>query len=334
MKQSHRLIGIFAIIATAVLATWGAVSYDWFPLLISETDGKIDALYSALLIASVPVFVGVTAFIGFCLLEFRAKPGDDSDGAPIHGSTSLEFIWTAIPTIIVIVLGIYATVVLADIEKPQKKELEVKVIGEQFAWHFEYPQLGVKSDSLVVPKDRPLHFRMTSLDVIHSFFVPNARLKRDLAAGKITQLRFTPDKTGNFPIICTELCGVGHTTMRGTLSVVTPTAFDAWVAKQKNGGKPAGATGAATGPDGKQVFTDAGCGACHALSTAGTSGAAGPALDRLAGLDPKTVRQSILDPEAIIAKGYTAGIMPATIGKDLPPAELDALVEFLTQAKK
>jgi cytochrome c oxidase subunit 2 len=239
MKASHRIVGI--VIATAVAAALVVFSfvYDWFGPLIASEDGQVDSVYRWLLAASIPFFVIIVAIILYCVVEFRADPNDpdDKDGLPMHGSTRIEIVWTLIPTVIVIGLGIYAWMVLSNVEAKKPNELRVNVVGQQFVWNFEYPTYGIKTQKeLVVPNNRPLHFRMTSADVIHSFYVPGARMKRDIADGFTTNLRFTPTKLGTYPIVCTELCGIGHSTMRSSIRIVSPAQFTAWAATQKKTG--------------------------------------------------------------------------------------------------
>lgn len=342
MKASHRIAGIVAIVVSSALLIAFTFAYDWFPVQATEAAGEIDTLYKWLLAASLPFFVIIVALIVFCIVEFRAKPGDpiDKDGEPIHGSTKLELIWTAIPLVVVVALGIYAWIVLDSVEAraPESETMYIKVVGQQFAWSYEYERdgdekIGVKtSGDLVVPVNKPLVFNIVADDVMHSFWVPATRLKRDATPGFDTPLNFTPNRIGNYPIVCAELCGVGHATMRSRMRVVPQEEFDKWVAEQKGGGaKPA--AGGAEGPDGEAIFTDAGCGACHTLAAAGSAGSAGPALDGL-GLSEAAALTAIVDPDAEIAKGYSKGIMPATFKDSLSEEELDALAQFLAEATK
>lgn len=250
MKASHRIVGIVvATLVTAALIVF-TIEYDWMGTLIADDMAPVDTVYRALAIASIPFFVIICAILVFCLVEFRAKPEDDDekDGAPFHGSTKIEIVWTIIPTIVVMALGLYAWTVLDKVEAAQPNSMTIKVIGQQFAWNYQYPEEDVKtSGDLVVPIDRPLYFEMTSADVIHSFYVPSARVKRDVADGFTTRIRFKPTKLGSYPIVCTELCGIGHATMRSTLRVVTPAQFTAWVAAQKTDKAPT-PSGANTDP--------------------------------------------------------------------------------------
>src|SRR6185503_6041476 len=130
--------------------------------------------------------------------------------------------------------------------------------AQQFAWHFEYPDnKNVKSTELVIPVHRNIRFDLSAADVIHSFWVPEWGQKQDAVPGIDTHVIVTPTKTGSFTLICTELCGLGHATMRAPVRVVSQQAFDAWVKKQQTG------SGGGASGSGKAVFTSAGCGACH-----------------------------------------------------------------------
>ena len=228
-----------ATIASAIGIAIG-LAIDWFPTDATSSADQIDVLYDVLIIVSVPVFVLVMTVAIYSVIRFRARPGDKSDGAPIHGNARLEVIWVLVPTIIVSVLAAYAWIVLDDVEAKKDNELVVDVYGQQFAWRFNYPQQGgkpVTSEQLWLPKDRPVYFRIHSDDVIHSFWVPEFRLKSDAVPGITTKVRVTPDKIGTYRVVCTELCGLGHATMRQTVRVVEPPEFDAYIQKLKQEGE-------------------------------------------------------------------------------------------------
>jgi cytochrome c oxidase subunit 2 len=333
---------LISLVATAVgiaIVLW----IDWFPSQASTAASDIDTLYDVLLVISVPIFVLVMAVALYSVYAFRVKPGDTRDGAPIHGNTRLEVIWVTIPFLIVTALAIYGWIVLVDIEESKADALVVDVTGQQFAWSFEYPDDGeVQVNQLVLPKDRPVEFRVHTLDVLHDFWVPDFRLKTDAVPGLTTHIRVTPNRLGAFPVVCAELCGIGHSTMRQTVRVVEPAAFDDWLAEQQqadadggveaNGGDPIAA--------GRQLFDDTGCNACHMLADAGATGQAGPSLDDLAaqaaqlgqqqGMTPEEyVRAAIVDPDAFVVEGFQPGLMPSDFGDQLSPAEIDTLVEYL-----
>jgi cytochrome c oxidase subunit II len=347
-------------VVASVLGVIAGLLIHWFPPASSTQADKIDTLWDVLIVASVPVFVLVTTVIGFSVLNFRMRPGEENlDGPPIHGNTRLEVIWTAIPATLIVGLVVYAYVVLRDIEKAPalaagQKERVVKVFGEQFAWTFEYDEGGKKfrTTELDLPAGQSVKFQIRSKDVIHDFWVPDFRMKIDAVPGITTSYRVTPkkDAIGVHQVVCAELCGLGHAFMRSTVRVRTPEGFAAWVRRTSaaaNGGASAGGGqggggGQTASADAKAIFTNGKnatgatpCGACHTLSQAGTNGTTGPNLDQvLKGKDAAFIKQSILQPNAQIAKGFGKGIMPPNYGSTLTPSEVNALVKFLSAATK
>ena len=177
--------------------------------------------------------------------------------------------------------------------------MTVKVKGRQFAWSFEYPDNGkVKSAQLVLPKGKPILFKVNTDDVLHDFWVPQFRLKTDAVPGLTTVIRLTPNKLGRYEVVCAELCGIGHSTMRGAVRVVEPAEFDAWIKKRSNRAATGGSGGGgASAADGKQIFNDTGCNACHTLADAGADGTVGPGLDELAAQAAKFGKQNKLSAE-------------------------------------
>lgn len=319
------------------------LAIDWFPVQASSAAGDIDTLYDVLAVISVAIFVLVMAVAAYCVLAFRVRPGDTRDGAPIHGNTRLEIIWVTIPFLIVSVLAGYGWIVLDDIEAKKPDTLTVNVTGQQFAWSFQYPdQQEVESNQLVLPKDRPVHFRISTDDVLHSFWVPEFRLKSDAVPGLTTDVRLTPTRLGRYPVVCAELCGLGHATMRQTARVVPPDEFDAWIEQRQQASEDGGA-GANGGDElaaGRQIFLDTGCDACHQLADADASGAVGPDLDDLAanaerfgretGESPaEYVRTAIVAPDDFVVPGFQEGLMPGGYEDQLSDAEIDTLVEYL-----
>jgi cytochrome c oxidase subunit 2 len=329
------LIGVLASIVGVAIV----LAIDWFPVAADESARKIDTLYDVLLIVSVPIFVLVMTVAIYSVTTFRAKPGDMSDGAPIHGNTRLEIAWVTVPFLIVTALAVYGWIVLDDIEAKKPNTLVVNVTAQQFAWSFEYPAEKVKSNSLVLPKDKPVEFRVKTKDVIHDFWVPEFRLKTDTVPGLTTKIRVTPDRIGRYDVVCAELCGIGHSTMRNTVEVVPQARYTSWIAdrKRRAGGGGGGGQQAA---DGKQIFTETGCNACHTLSDAGSNATIGPELNDLAadaarfgrGRDQSAteyVKESIENPNAFVVRGFPRGTMPSDYAEQLSEAEIDALVEYL-----
>jgi cytochrome c oxidase subunit 2 len=322
-----------------------ALLIDWFPTSAAGSADKIDTVYDVLLICSVPVFILVMTVAIYSVVRFRAKPGDMRDGAPIHGNTRLEVVWVTIPFLMVTALAIYGWIVLDDLEAKQPNTLVVNVTGQQFTWSFDYPSEKVKSTELVLPKDRPVEFRIHTKDVLHSFWVPEFRLKSDAVPGLTTKIRLTPDRIGRYQVVCAELCGLGHSTMRQNVRVVAAADFTTWLDDQKQaaGGGAAPAGGGETGggggggggaADGAAVFAANGCSSCHTFKPANATGTVGPDLDTIDNPTANFIRQSIVDPNKVVTKGFQPDIMPQDFGDKLSSGELDALVEYLLKAQK
>nr|MBA3264313.1 cytochrome c oxidase subunit II [Thermoleophilaceae bacterium] len=240
--ERHPVARMIALgIAASVVGIAIALLIDWFPESAAGSADQIDTVYDVLLICSVPIFVLVMTVAIYSVVRFRATPGDMRDGAPIHGNTRLEVLWVTIPFLMVTALAIYSWIVLDDIEAKQPNTLVVSVTAQQFTWSFDYPGEKVKSAELVLPKDRPVEFRIHSKDVIHSFWVPEFRLKSDAVPGLTTKIRLTPNRIGRYQVVCAELCGIGHSTMRQNVRVVATGSFDKWLDDQKQtAGAPAG----------------------------------------------------------------------------------------------
>jgi cytochrome c oxidase subunit II len=324
-------IGLLASVVGIAITLW----IDWFPEGAAGSAGKIDTLYDVLLICSVPVFVLVMTIAIYSVVRFRAKPGDMGDGAPIHGNTRLEIIWVTIPFIMVTALAIYGWITLDDLEAKQKNEMVVNVTGQQFTWTFEYPSEKLTSPELVLPVDRPIEFKIQTKDVIHSFWVPQFRLKSDAVPGLTTTIRLTPDKPGRYEVVCAELCGIGHSTMRQFVRVLPASEFDSWVQKRKQAAGGGGGGGQAAAPSGEELFSSAGCAGCHTLKAAGATAKVGPDLGKLGdAANARFIRTSIVDPNADVTKGYQPDIMPQSFGTELSKEELDALVKYLLEAQE
>ncbi len=232
---------VFGVVVTAILIV-GALLIPWFPTKASRQAGNIHTLYHVLLFASIPIFVLVETVVIFSVVRFRMRPGEEmKDGPPIHGNTRLEVVWTVAPALLVIGLCTYAYTVLRSNEDKKATEMTVNVTERQFAFEFSYPQSGgrqIVSSMLYLPVDRPVVFKLRSLDVIHSFFVPEFSEKLDAVPGITTTLRVTPTRIGTYPAECTELCGAGHSLMRARVRVVSDARFSSWLAAQKVGGAP------------------------------------------------------------------------------------------------
>jgi cytochrome c oxidase subunit 2 len=368
------------IIQLLALATvFGGIAFcvawfiPWLPESGAVQADRVHRIYWIASIICLVIFAIVAAVLVYAVVKFRARPGDPEDGKHIHGHTMLEVVWTAIPTALVtaiaVISGIYLTknesIAASGPTNPTGNHRIVNVVAEQFEFNFAYPEAGGQAANelvgeLHVPIGQTVELSMTSKDVIHSFWVPEWSLHQDIVPGTTQRLIITPTKLGRFPIICSELCGLGHSTMRAWAFVQTPQDYAAWLAKLKRavpgatttGGQtttggatttgeatttaPAETAGTTTAGSadlaaGKAVFTgSAGCSGCHTLADAGSTATVGPDLDKvLAGKDEAFILTSIVDPNAVIAQGYQPNIMPGNFRETLSQDQLDALVAYL-----
>lgn len=241
-REMAKMLAIGVVASLVGVAV--ALAIDWFPAESSTAADRIDTLWDIVLMCAVPIFVLVMTVAIYSVVRFRARPGHTGDGPPIHGNTKLEIIWVTIPFVIVTSLAIYSWIVLDDIEASEQDQVVVEVTGRQFAWSFAYPEEGVKqADELVLPVDRQTEFKIRSADVIHSFWVPEFRMKKDAVPGLTTTTRVTPTRTGSWQIVCAELCGIGHATMRQRVRVVRPEEYERWVAERRQEGGQGGEAG-------------------------------------------------------------------------------------------
>jgi cytochrome c oxidase subunit 2 len=316
-----------------------ALLVPWLPHAASEQAGRIDFVFWFVTTICIAIFALVAAVILYSVVKFRAAPDDDSDGPPIHGHTGLEIVWTAVPAALVTSISIVSAVVLAENENVPHasastplKPLVVNVTAQQFFWSFKYPGFGdMTSSTLKLPIDTPVRLRVTSVDVTHSFWVPEFGQKLDAVPGSMNTLPVTPDRLGTFPVICTELCGLGHALMRSQAEVMSSKKFLAWA----KGGQKKGGGGAS----GKALFSSNGCDGCHTFKPAGATAKVGPDLDKLreeaqrAGKPlEQFIRESIQNPNAYVQPGFQPGIMPSF--STLPAEQVDALVKFLAGGQK
>ncbi len=332
------LVRLVAVgLAAAAVAFAVAFFVPWLPDSASEQADRIDFVFWFVSIICIVVFSVVAAVSLFALVRFRVKPDDDTDGPPIHGHTGLEIVWTAIPAALVTAISIVSAVALAKNDHLPKNHLKVQVIAQQFAWTFKYPQYGeLTTTTLRLPVHRPVELLIRSLDVTHSFWVPEFGQKLDAVPGPdFNRLVITPKREGSFNVICAELCGLGHALMRSQAIVMSREGFDRWAKGQQ---QQAAGGGQASG---RNVFASAGCGGCHTFRPAGTTAKVGPDLDELSSAAQKAgkpleafVRESIEKPNAYIAPGFQPNVMPQDFGQRLSKTQLDALVQYLVGSRK
>jgi cytochrome c oxidase subunit II len=340
------LLGI-GLIAGGV-ATAVALVPTWLPKDASREAGRIDFVFWFVIAICIAIFAIVAAVMIYAVLRFRVRPDDHEDGPPIHGHTGLEITWTAIPFVLVTAIAIVSAIVLSRNDAEAGNTLHINVTAQQFAWTFGYPDAkDATSPVLRLPEGRSIELDMRSLDVIHAFFVPEFRTNEDIVPGLVTTVHITPDRLGTFPLICNELCGLGHSLMRTRAIVMKPSAFDAWVKQQSKSAAPASSSSSSSSSSasasaaGLAVFSANSCSTCHTLTAAKATGTIGPDLDKLVSYAQQAhqplaafVHQSIVDPNAYVQSGYPKGVMPQTFGTSLSSPQLTALVTFLVQSSQ
>jgi len=237
------LLGL-ALIAGGV-ATAVAVVPTWLPVAASREASRIHFVIWFVVAICIFIFAIVAAVSTYAVINFRRKPDDDSDGPPIHGHTGLEIAWTAVPAALVTAIAVVSAIVLAKDDAAGANPLRVDVVAQQFAWSFYYgcdanaadpTHCKKHSDVLRLPVDRSIVLHMTSKDVVHSFWVPEFSQKQDLVPGIHPTLHITPTRVGTYPVVCTELCGLGHALMRSQTVVCEPAVFEKWASSKTAAG--------------------------------------------------------------------------------------------------
>jgi len=262
MRIPASILSLLAGMALVLSGLWIGQNVDLLPAQASANAPVYDELFKVLFSIGAILFLGIIGLIVYSLARFRRRAGETGDGAAIEGNLPLEILWTAIPAVVVLFVGIYSYDIydrmggmtplndhsmhgMASQDErtwggispvslggdPAVAPLPVDVTAMQFAFIFHYPESDITSGELHVPVGQPIALQMKALDVIHAFWVPQFRLKQDVIPGQPTLLSFTPTRPGQYPIVCAELCGPYHGGMRSTVIVEEPESFAAWVAK-------------------------------------------------------------------------------------------------------
>ena len=279
MKQIPAPLWTLTIgVIVTLVSLWVGFNNDWLPEQASAQSVLVDNFFNVMVVIGTALFLVVEGTIVYCMVQFRRRKGDDTDGLAIDGNLPLEAFWTAIPAVIVIGLGIYSVQIFQDMggfapgdqvhehgtrlaqastaplgdltaaevdeallaqsvygigapldKEGQAADLEVNVAGMQYAWIFTYPNSGIVDGELHVPVNADVKLNISANDVIHSFWVPQYRLKQDEIPGKETELRFVATKPGTYPVVCAELCGGYHGAMRTQVIVHSPSEFNNWL---------------------------------------------------------------------------------------------------------
>lgn len=331
--MKHAVVVAILTIILTLLVGFGLESIGLLPEQASEEGVGIDQLFNFMMWAIAFLFSLIMVAVLYSSFVFRRREGEeDLDGEHISGNTKLEIVWTVIPLAAVIGLGIWGAQVLADITRPDPDELVIEVTGFQFGWRFEYPEQGISSVDLNLPLNQQVLLKLESLDVIHSFWVPEFRVKQDAVPGLTTELRITPTQLGSYTLRCAELCGLSHAYMLSNVNVMEPADFEAWLAGE------AEASQGESDPvaEGEKQFQFS-CSSCHSVDG---STSVGPTLLGSFGserelsdggtvtVDEEYIRVSILAPGEQVVAGFS-NVMPPSLGDTLAAEEVDALVAYI-----
>ena len=229
--QRHLLTAGAVWVVLSVIGVVLVAGIQIIPVIASREAEIENSAFVLLTAASVPVLMLVVVVLGYAALRFRATD-EEPDGPPVHRHNGFQWLWIGTSLVLVLGLFAYGAIGLMDIRGAQTADFEVAVRAEQWVWHFDYPAAGVTSPEFHVPVDRRVHVTITSIDVIHSFWVPAFGIKQDAVPGHPTQLYMTVTKAGTYRAMCAELCGLGHTNMTTTVVASDETTLAAWLSQQ------------------------------------------------------------------------------------------------------
>jgi cytochrome c oxidase subunit 2 len=302
----------------------------WMPAQASSKAGEIDTVFYVIYWISVFFFAIIVGLMALFIVRYRRKKHDDSVTDQPNHSLGLEITWTAIPVIVSAAIFVLGFQSFMNIATPPRNAYEIQVTGQKWQWFFTYPN-GFVTSELHVPEDQPVKLVMTSEDVVHSLWIPAFRVKKDVVPGRYTQTWFEAQEPGDYPLLCTEYCGTGHSDMLSTVTVHASGTFEQWLEAASNlfdTMPPAEA--------GEMLVQRSGCVQCHSLDG---SGGIGPSFVDLYGhefqvqsgetlvADENYIRKSILEPMADIVLGYEP-VMPTYAGK-LKDKEIGYIISYL-----
>jgi cytochrome c oxidase subunit 2 len=334
------VVGILIIVVTAALVI-GLDAAHLMPVEASAQAIPIDWMWNIQVIVMCILFSIIVVPMFYSLVVFRRRKGDTSDGAHFEGNTALEIAWLSLPLVIVVVFAYLGAVNLSDTLRRDPSAMVVKVTGIQWSWKFEYPAdlksgIIVSDDELHIPVDQQVLLRMTSTDVIHSFWVPEFRVKQDLVPGRFTELVITPTLIGEYKVRCAELCGTSHAFMEKPVVIETREAYEAYLSTLV-----ADAIEALKTPEGRgKLLVDSnGCVACHSINGAVGIGPTwfglfGSEVELAGGAvviaDEAFITESIKDPQAQIVAGFETQQMP---NYGFTDEEIAAIVAYIKTIK-
>ncbi|MFZ5882023.1 MAG: cytochrome c oxidase subunit II [Chloroflexota bacterium] len=335
----HFIIVGILVIAAAVLTYTGLNAIGMLPVEASAQAIPIDWMWNLQVIAISFLFALIVVPLVYSLIVFRRRKGDNTDAKHIEGNTTLEVAWTIVPLIVVVMFAYFGAYSLGETRRVDPNAMVVKVTGFQWGWQFEYPEYGFTSNTLYLPADKQVLLQLQAVDVIHSFWVPEFRVKQDLVPGRITEIRVTPILLGEYKVRCAEICGTEHAYMESPVQVVEASAFDQWVEEQKLAAAEAEAN--ATPEQRGQKLYATYCKACHSIDgSAGNgptwSGLFGHEVELADGstvtADEAYLAQSIKEPQSQVVKGFAPMAFNAT-AVGIGDAEIQYIIAYIKTLK-
>jgi cytochrome c oxidase subunit 2 len=334
--MKHFLIIAFLVIVSTFVIHAGLSSVGLLPALASAQGVSVDQLFRIYEWGIAFLFSLIVVPLLYSLVVFRRKKGESGDGVHIEGNSKLEIAWTVLPLIAVLFLASLGAQSLAQTRIIDPSAMQVNVIAGQWYWQFQYPQYGVGSGDLYLPVGKQVDLQMTSNDVIHSFFVPEFRIKQDILPGRTIDLRITPTSIGQYKVSCAQLCGSNHAYMVANVVVVSQSEFQAWITQQQ-------AT-ASQNPvlHGLQLVQGFGCLVCHSTDGARKTGPTWQHLYQSMVIlsdgskvvaDEKYLSNSITNPNLQIVAGFSPNVMPDAFGKTLDASQIQAIVAYIESLK-
>ncbi len=301
------------------------------PEAASSVAAEVDVLFYVILWGSVGLFIAMIGLGVFFLFKYKRTASNRVASKHVTDNHALEIGWTVVPLIIVMIIFAWGYRDYLKLIVPPVDAQEIRVVGKKWLWVFEYPQDGVKVlNELVVPVGQPIKLLMTSTDVIHSFYLPNFRIKKDVLPNKYTRIWFYPEKEGEYQIFCTEYCGDGHSGMLSVLKVVSRVEYEEWLKSSSSDNDiPLLELG-------ESVYKSKNCNTCHSIDG---SRLVGPSWKGLFGIkrqfadgsvgdvDEPYLNESILNPAAKVVSGYQA-VMPSYSGL-LSEREIAGVIEYI-----
>lgn len=333
--MKHVVIIVILVIAFTFLVHTGLTNIGLLPPEASAQSVEIDQLFGIHFWLISALFSLIMVVLVYSLIVFRRRKGETGDGEYITGNSTLEVLWTAIPLLAVIVLAYEGGKSLGIIRRVDPSAMQVKVISGQWFWQYQYPDYGVTTTDLYLPVGKQVELVMTSNDVIHSFWVPEFRVKQDLVPGHTTELRITPTLIGDYKVRCAELCGASHAYMEGLVKVVSQADFDTWISEQQSAAPMDPAL------RGQQLSEQYGCINCHSVDG---SEKIGPTWLRLyeaevelsdgssVVADDDYLKTSIINPNIEVVNGYPANVMPS-FADILDQTEVESIVAYIKTLK-